>query len=375
MLDWVPAAGAATPPVDGHGTETARLASPSAINTNVLRAVSCVSEQFCVAVGYTFVGQNDYPLAEFWNGSSWRIDSPPHPASGPGGSSQAALNGLSCTATTACVAVGFGSVGTGVYGLIEAWNGTAWGVEPAAQLGESTGDLAAVSCVAANDCNAVGWTESANSIDRTLAERWNGRTWAVKATGNAEGSGQLYGVSCSKPKACVAVGYGLPHSALTELWNGTSWRVQGGPTVATKYLTLTAVSCTSPDSCDAVGYQAIDGTASGLAESWNGKYWRIRPTPTPSHSGLTGQLSGISCIPATGDCEAGGQRSTSSQKLSLAEGWNGSYWKIQATPDPPGNSSLQGVSCSGPGSCVAVGATLSEVWNGTTWTMHSTPKG
>ncbi|MGH9170119.1 MAG: hypothetical protein ACRD0Z_04525 [Acidimicrobiales bacterium] len=290
------------------------------------------------------MGQNDYALAEVWNGSTWKIDSPPRQPPPIDGSTQTALSGVSCTSTTACVAIGY-------FGLIEAWNGTSWRVEPGASLENELGILTAVSCVAANACTTVGWADyGLNDETRTLAERWNGRAWTLEATGNAGGSGQLYGVSCSKPRACVAVGTGLQHSALTELWNGSSWRVQGTPTVASSPgLALTGVSCTSPDSCYAVGYQGVgtyEGT-SGLAENWNGKYWKVRPTPTPPDSGGNSQLDSISCIQASRDCEAVGQRSIPSyRRRSLAEGWNGSYWRIQATPDPPGNSSLQGVSCS-----------------------------
>ena len=40
------------------------------------------------------------------------------------------------------------------------------------------------------------------------------------------------------------------------------------------------------------------------------------------------------------------------------QGWNGTDWAIQSTPNPPGStdSSLNGVDCSAPGVCVAVGA-------------------
>jgi hypothetical protein len=76
----------------------------------------------------------------------------------------------------------------------------------------------------------------------------------------------------------------------------------------------------------------------------------------------------------------------SAGQVSLAEGWNGSAWTVQRTPNPAGSSSsvLSGVSCGSPGACLAVGrytygsqgqdlGVLAESWNGASWTIQTVP--
>jgi hypothetical protein len=67
----------------------------------------------------------------------------------------------------------------------------------------------------------------------------------------------------------------------------------------------------------------------------------------------------------------------------VVEGWNGTAWSIQATPNPPGsNGNLIGLSCLSGVACTAVGqglnpagdpVPLAEVWKGTSWSIQSTP--
>ena len=57
----------------------------------------------CTAVGdYGNSSGNDVTLAERWNGSSWKIQPTPNPT----GQAASVLSGVSCTAATACTAVG-----------------------------------------------------------------------------------------------------------------------------------------------------------------------------------------------------------------------------------------------------------------------------
>ncbi len=65
---------------------------------------------------------------------------------------------------------------------------------------------------------------------------------------------------------------------------------------------------------------------SSLAELWDGTWWRIVPTPNPSP---VSKLSGVSC-PTPAACMAVG----TSQNRTLAERWDGSGWIIERTPNP-----------------------------------------
>ena len=55
-----------------------------------------------------------------------------------------------------------------------------------------------------------------------------------------------------------------------------------------------------------------------------------------------------------------------------------SPWKLEHSPNAPGQADLTGVSCASPSFCIAVGqsgeGTLAESWDGHLWTLASTPK-
>jgi hypothetical protein len=73
-----------------------------------LLGVSCISPTTCTAVGNDFRPSNQLPagttLAEQWNGLAWPITPTPAP---PADTLYSGLNGVSCTASNACIAVGF----------------------------------------------------------------------------------------------------------------------------------------------------------------------------------------------------------------------------------------------------------------------------
>jgi hypothetical protein len=90
----------------------APAAAASGATVTQLAGVSCTSATACVAVGYTARGVlgatvGFVPLAEIWNGSTWRIASTPDPAHYTGSQ----LRGVSCVSPIACVAVGFSVLG------------------------------------------------------------------------------------------------------------------------------------------------------------------------------------------------------------------------------------------------------------------------
>jgi hypothetical protein len=118
------------------------------------------------------------------------------------------------------------------------------------------------------------------------------------------------------------------------------------------------------------------------AVSEDSSAWRIQHTPQPPVP--NGFIFDLSCT-GTGTCVAVGRHIDSSGIwATLAEAWNGTSWEIQPTPNPTGStdSELFGVSCVSTDACTAVGfynlvnkktRTLAETWNGTSWTIASTP--
>jgi hypothetical protein len=140
------------------------------------------------------------------------------------------------------------------------------------------------------------------------------------------------------------------------------WSIQPSPNEAGATASmLLAVSCRSGEACWAVGtsYRGPQSDQVALAERRQGSAWSIEPAPTISgvHSS---ELDGVSCG-GQRSCVAVGYTVTSrsdSVVRALAEGWNGNSWEIEANPLPGGAavwSTLAGVSCPHPNFCVAVG--------------------
>jgi hypothetical protein len=360
--------------------------NPAGASASALSSVSCTSAGACTAVGIsTNSGGVTVALAERWNGTRWSIETVPEPSGALG----SVLSAVSCPAPTSCTAVGsYTNSGEATLSLAEHWNGTSWAPQSTADPTDAGGDdLSGVSCTASTACTAVGEADGSNG-QLVLAERWNGTSWVIQPTpdpAGAQGS-QLLAVSCSSATACTAVGSdrdsGFTGHTLAERWNGTAWTLQTTPDPAGAPRVLAAVACASTSACTAAGSfgEAITST---LAEHWNGASWAIQPTPNPTGE-FNNLLSGISCSASTA-CTAVGQYTTSaSATQTLAERWDGASWALQSTATPAGaiGSQLLGVSCPAAAACSAVGfwqrsdrtsPALVEQWNGTRWAIEPTP--
>ena len=349
--------------------------TPAGPSNRSLSGVACTTATACTAVGsHTNYSNTLVTLAETWNGTSWAVQTTPNES----GVARSDLSGVSCPTTGECAAAGYYASPAGGnpppdFALAEGLDGTNWSIQGTPSPGAGYNSvLPSVSCTATTACMAVGYdyyNQGAN--DAVLAEQWNGTAWAIQAPPNPTGadSSALDGVSCATATSCVAVG-GSGFSALAEQWNGTAWTIESPPNPALSGNTvLAAVSCTTATSCTAVGnyLDTSTGTPMTLAEQWNGSAWAIQATPNPSVGGV---LSSVSCTTATA-CIAVGQTDASppeSNGSTLAEQWNGSAWTIQTTPNPPGGGSLLSVSCTTATACTAVGqsdgTTLVERYTG-----------
>jgi hypothetical protein len=366
---------------DGSQWSIQSTADPSGSVSNV-SGVSCAATNACMAVGTYFDGSANVPLAEAWDGTTWTLQPVPIPSGAVG----TFLLGVSCAAATQCVTVGDYFTGPSNQTLAEAWNGTGWTVESTPAPPGAQSALAGISCRTATLCIAAG--SSFTTLDRTLAEAWNGTTWRLLHPVDVAGAATttLTGVACSASTACVAVGFwGFARGSnapLAEVWNGTSWSIKSTPIPNhAQFSGLTAVACSSASACTGVGSYSSGNSGLAFAESWNGITWALQHIP--NRSGTTfSNLTGIAC-PAATACTAVGAYSKGTGNLSLAEGWNGTAWKIQTTPNPTGATSinLSAVSCSAANACTAVGGyfdgssnlTLAEAWNGTKWSVQPTP--
>jgi len=298
---------------------------------------------------------------------------------------------VSCPSRDSCTAVGSYPTATGGGGMFASvWNGTRWATRPVPNpRGAVFTDLSAVSCPTRDACTAVGDYRTKSGV-RLLAEVWNGTRWSFQPISNPPGSEKsvLQAVSCPTRTICTAIGTDLTMTGgfamFAERWNGTQWTRQPVPSPSgTTAPELHAVSCPTRTACTAVGeYSGASGPVM-LAEAWNGTRWRRQPIPIPPGATASSLVS-VSC-PSRSACTAVGMDNTKSgSTTTLVQAWNGKRWNRQPSPNQPGttDSFLLAVSCPSRTACMAVGAhatashsiaPLAVSWNGTRWVRRSTP--
>lgn len=428
---------------DGSGWATQVTPSPSGSTSSFLSAVSCSAPKGCTAVGsYESAANASESLVERWNGRRWTLQSVREPSNSLGSS----LSGVACVTGRACIAVGGYETASGHdFTLAERWDGRVWAEQHTpSPSGSGFARLDSVACSGkrADACTAVGEYDLSSGSDRALAERWNGKSWRLQSAPDPPGAKavQLFSVACPAVRTCRAVGYYVTPAGLTlmlaEGWNGRRWALErtvqpprtqavdvekifcldvahctavgfdkndeGTPVTVVEVWAgsrweprpspnptgsvgsgLFGVSCRDVRTCLAVGAASFSGIGVTLAERWNGRRWALQHVPSPS-KGTGALLDAVACPRSTTCVAAGSYAGASGHTVSLAEAWNGRTWEVEATENPSGATftSLEGVTCPKPSSCIAVGQyenaagqyeTLAEGWNGTRWRIEATP--
>jgi hypothetical protein len=326
---------------NGDAWQHQQAVAPSGATANALSGVSCVSASFCEAVGtHSDSAANQDTLAETWNGQSWTIQSTPDPANPYGSPDDNTLDNVSCVSAQFCEAVGAGSAGAltlgwngtswklqtrpgaadvdpqlvscasasfclaaDAEGHVDTWDGTSWSAS-AAETGIT--DVTSVSCLSATFCEAVG-----GGATGPQAAAWDGTSWTDQTAAGSV-STALNAVSCTSASSCEAVGEvpaGGQEGTAAESWDGSAWTVQTAANPAsTQGSQLTGVSCTSATSCTAVGWYTSGNVSTfgqmlTVAEVWDGTGWTLEPSPNPSTESL---LEGVSCG-SSQVCTAAGQ--------------------------------------------------------------------
>ena len=174
---------------------------PSAPILTIINGLSCSSRSFCIAVGDSGYG-GDQTFAEIWNGSTWSIQQTAQVA----GAGATDLSSVSCTSPSACIAVGasFDPALSDETPLIERWNGISWSVQTTPDPRAEPSELNGVSCTSSRACIAVGGT-NANDRPQPLVERWDGVSWSIERVPSAH-SAALQAVSCTSNVVCTALG-------------------------------------------------------------------------------------------------------------------------------------------------------------------------
>lgn len=185
---------------------TQSLPEPEGATSSELHGVDCPTTTFCVAVGsYTVSGGSIWAWSATWNGTSWTLQT----VSKPAGSIRTVLLDVSCSSTSACAGVGIYRDSTGLQtSFVERWNGTSWSHQASANPAGSTNTvIQGVSCVASSPCVAVGdWNNGKTWLP--MAQEYNGSAWALDTTPNPEGATEtiIEGVAC-RSTGCLSSGW------------------------------------------------------------------------------------------------------------------------------------------------------------------------
>ncbi len=159
---------------------------PGSSEEHEAEGVSCVFPQTCISVGsyWNLAAQAHVTMAEAFDDGAWSVQPTPNPA----GASESVLRGVSCVSASECTAVGYYKNGSGAkLTLAEYWNGSSWSIETMPNpLGASEGELRGVSCPSASECTAVGYYKNGSGGELTLAERWDGSQWSIQLNAEPE---------------------------------------------------------------------------------------------------------------------------------------------------------------------------------------------
>jgi len=324
--------------------------------THELYAITCAAANDCWAVGYWNASTGIQTLTEHWDGTAWTIVPSPNKVGNN------ILQGVTCVSSSDCWAVG-NADDPDVHQrtLVEHWDGNRWRVIPSPNRGLSSPPidvLIGVTCQSASQCWAVGANDDVNGVGQTLIERWDGNAWTIVDSPNVYLSDSLYAVSCPSLTECWAVGDSAVNfnvQTLVEKWDGTAWSIVASPDTGT-FDTLHDVSCTSESNCMAVGYSGASLADQTLVERWDGTSWTIVPSANtnPAQQNI---LYGVSCLSPSKCWAAGYYVNHLNVYQTLIERWNGTSWKIAASPNssPSEENLLNGITCVSASECWSVG--------------------
>lgn len=329
-----------------------------------INSVSCLSMSFCMTSGgntYSW-GAPSTTLVEYINPGTGNSNVSPTPNPTYGGF----LTGVSCTASSFCMAFGYDSA---MDSLAESWNGSSWKVVTVTQAGAGYWGYDGIACVNVSFC-----------MEGNSDYMWNGSSWvSTPSSGPANNYAWTPSISCVSVKFCTEVGIDYqspmsnPNGTSIYSWNGSTSFPVSSPSPTGPDDALNGVSCVKTNFCMAVGSE-LTGTAT-LIEAFNGSTWTVMPSPTPKGGGT---LSSVSCA-ATNFCMATGSGTKDNPFMEYYDGYN---WTIMSSPTLIDGGTLSSISCPEISSCVAVGelntgydsvATLVEDFNGIKWSIVPSP--
>lgn len=360
-------------PVSAATAPSWRAVATAATTTdpvNMLNTVDCATASSCMAVG---VAQHNAvfsadgsgagrPLAQLWNGRSWRALHPTTPA----GTYSSGLNGVACPSTSLCIAVGYQrkTAGADNRPLVETWRNGVWTVSPAPSTGAYPGGvLMAISCPTATGCTLAGLVFSNSAeVPMTAASVTGG--WRTETLAPVASPSWFNDISCAEPGVCMATGgryttvdnVGVDQP-VGQYRNGKDWVVATPPEVSGSHGgDGIAVSCVAAI-CAVTENDYAGSLQQPTYEQALDIYRAGRYTEYANPGGRAESIDSVSCSSAT-ECTLVGF--TGSYQTMFARIWNGTGVRDELFPTHAGGSQPDSVSCLSATSCVAVGLDVSD---------------
>ena len=189
-----------------------------------LSGVSCPAHGVCTAVGEVYK-PGLTSLIDRWSGEKWTPEQAPAT-----GKAESWLKSIACVSASECMAVGgqghVRNVEEEPYALL--LKGGKWSaLTVPAPPNTVVAYLEGVSCTSSSFCAAVGVDWTATSNIRPFTDIWDGSKWTFVSAARHEGTGYeeegtIFGVSCTSAAFCVAAGR-FHYRPYVETWNGTAW--------------------------------------------------------------------------------------------------------------------------------------------------------
>jgi hypothetical protein len=312
--------------------------SPNEEGANWLAAVDASAADNAWAVGYYIGNEGVYEtLSEHWDGSAWTLVEAPNV-----GETGDWLYGVAAVSPSEAWAVGTTAGPVDTYTsttLIEQWTGSAWSMVPSPNPSKDpiygANQLYDVRAFAPDDVWAVGWQWTPIG-SAPLVERWDGRKWRESPTPDDEYR-QLQALDGTSSSNIWAMGYSFNFDdgfqALTMHWDGRTWAVIPTPTLPDD-IYLNDVAVVSATDVWAVGYSLpanLDIQPQFL--HWDGAAWAV--VPSPHLSSTYNYLQSIAAVSANRVWAAGYRTVDDHEVVTFVERWNGTQWRIESTPNRP----------------------------------------
>jgi hypothetical protein len=353
---------------------------PTGVSTTELLGVYCKETTACTAVGKDGIsGGTGGAFGETMSGSTWTFASSLSRNPGGGSNKNGVLNGVFCTASTTCMAVG--SVGTGGHPvpIAEAQSGSSWtatviSLPPSSERAELNG----VACKSATECFGPGY-KMIGGDDKAMAMSREPLTggWLNMSGVAEQEDATLKGIDCKfegTPVTTFCILVGSQHtkiqtSAIEEIWNGTSWGAAAAPApTGAASPVLNDISCVTSKWCLAVGtYTNSSGKHVPFTDLYNGSSIALTKKQPPTTGATEAAGYGVSCASTT-ECWVVGEQKVGSALKPWGARWNGvigekeekegkEEWTagtFELAPTSEG-AQLRDVSCAAVSTCKAVG--------------------